>query len=85
MKSRSVPRKGISGATETVNGGLLQIQAILWDVYEDIVSVLFVPYQKIKTFARGRGAHLQQFFFTFFRVEKHCLLFFQMEKGTKCH
>ena len=39
MKSRSVPRKGISGATETVNGGLLQ--AILWDVYEEKVGVLY--------------------------------------------
>ena len=43
MESRNVPRKGISGATETVNGGLLQ--AILWDVLEEKVGVLFVLYQ----------------------------------------
>lgn len=44
MESRSVPRKGISGATETVNGGLLLIPLILWDVYEEKVGVLFVLY-----------------------------------------
>ena len=54
MESRSVPWKGISGATGSVNGGLLQ--AMLWDVYEGKVGVL---YKKIKTFARGRWAHLQ--------------------------
>ena len=37
MISSSVPPKGMPGATDNVNGGLLQ--AMLWDVLEEKVSV----------------------------------------------
>ena len=48
MKSSGVPRKGISGATGTVNGGLFQ--AMLWDVLEEKAGRCSVS-KKFKTFA----------------------------------
>ena len=42
MKSSSVPLKGIPGATETVNGGLLL--PMPWDMFRKRVSLPFFSF-----------------------------------------